>query len=210
VQGSGLRPFPTRAAHKAGMTFNENDHLRGAGGRFTVSARAEPDLDLGTVPDWDAWRVGLEIPTFRRGKKFTEYTRRGNPVRISAGVIDSEARQVFTRGQCMALVVVLCEANAGTPVAAFEPGTDSLAHALVRLPDGSLLDIDGVHDADKAAESYDLADFDRDDFADKVDKSEGFAKWSDPPNYAMARTFVGAVTERVRTAAIGESTHINR
>jgi hypothetical protein len=192
------------------MTFNENAHPRGAGGRFTAATRSEPALGLTAGPDWNAWDQGLEIPTFRRGKKFTEYTNRGTPVRITAGVIDREARQVFTRGQCMALAVVLAEANAGTPVIAYRPGTDSLAHTLVRLPSGDLLDIDGVHNAEDVARDYDLADWDRDDFAALVDKAEGFAKWSDPPNYEMARTFVGAVTTRARTAVGGISTHISR
>lgn len=193
-----------------GMTFDKNAHPRGAGGRFTATPHAEPAIALADEPDWDAWNEGLEIPTFRRGKKFTEYTRSGTPVRITAGVIDREARQVFTRGQCMALAVVLAEANVGTPVIAYRAGTNSLAHALVRIPGGALLDIDGVHDPEKLSNDYDLVDQDRDDFADHVDKATGFAEWSDPPNYAMARTFVGAVAARARTAVDGISTHISR
>lgn len=192
------------------MTFHENDHQRGAGGRFTAAVHADPDIALDAGPDWDAWRDGLKIPTFRRGKKFSEYTNRGTPIRVTAGVIDRGARQVFTRGQCMALAVVLSEANAGTPVIAFTPGTGSLAHALIRLPDGSLLDVEGVHDPDKVAASYDLVDWDRDDFDEQIDNAEGFAKWSEPPNYEMARTFVGAVTAQVGTAVTGISTHISR
>jgi hypothetical protein len=192
-------------------SFDKDAHPRGAGGRFTATSHSEPAIGLALTagPDWQGWSEGLEVPTFRRGKKFTEYTNRGTPVRITAGVIDREARQVFTRGQCMALAVVLAEANAGTPVIAYNPGTNSLAHALTRLPGGALLDIDGVHDPEKVAEIYDLVDHDRDDFAEQVDKAEGFAKWSDPPNYEMARTFVGAVTSLVRTAVTGKSTHIS-
>lgn len=191
------------------MTFDKNAHPRGAGGRFTAAAHSEPAIELADGPDWDAWSESLEIPTFRRGKKFAEYTRSGTPVRITAGVIDREARQVFTRGQCMALAAALSEANAGTPVVAYTPGTSSLAHALVRLPSGALLDIDGVHDPDEVARNYDLVDYGVDDFADQVNKAEGFAKWSDPPNLEMARTFVGAVTAQVRTAVNGISTHIS-
>ena len=97
----------------------------------------------------------------------------------------------------MALARVLADAKAGTPVVAFEQGTSDLAHALIRLPDGNLLDIDGVHDAAQVARNYDLVDYQPEDFAAQVDAAEGFAKWSDPPNYELARTFVGRVTARV-------------
>lgn len=191
------------------MTFDKNAHPRGAGGKFTATAHSEPAVSLTTEPDWEDWSDGLEIPTFRRGKKFTDYTRNGTPVRITAGVIDRDARQIFTRGQCMALAVVLAEANVGTPVIAYNRGTTSLAHALVRIPGGALLDIDGVQDPVEIANGYDLVDQDRDDFADQVEKAEGFAKWSDPPNYEMARTFVGALAEQAKTAVTGKSTHIS-
>jgi hypothetical protein len=163
---------------------------------FVDGVLAAYEEDWGSGPDWTAWRDGLEIPAFRRGQKFTEYTRRGTPVKVTAGIIDREARQIFTRGQCMALARVLADAKAGTPVIAFEPGTTSLAHALVRLPDSTLLDIDGVHDAADVGQSYDLVDYEPEDFAAQVDSATGFAECSDPPNYELARTFVGAVTGR--------------
>jgi hypothetical protein len=191
------------------MIFDKDSHPRGIGGRFTATLRSEPAISLAPEAGRRAWSDGLEIPAFRSGKRFTEYTNRGTPVRITAGVIDREARQVFTRGQCMALAVVLSQANVGTPVIAYVPGTTSMAHALVRIPGGALLDIDGVHDPVRIAKDYDLVDFDRDDFADQVDKAEGFAKWSDPPNYEMARTFVRALAEQTKTAVIGKSTHIS-
>jgi hypothetical protein len=178
------------------MTFNDL-HPRGAAGRFIPTHHAEASVSLGAGPDWAAWRDGLEIPTFRRGQKFTECTRRGTPVKLTAGIIDRDARQIFTRGQCMALVRVLSDAKAGTPVIAFEPGTTSLAHALIRLPDGTLLDIDGVHDAADVGQDYDLVDYEPEDFAAHVDAGTGFAEWSDPPNYELARTFVGAITAGV-------------
>lgn len=184
-----------------GLLRNYEGHLgpqdRKVAESFVDGVLALYEADWGSGPDWVAWRDGLEIPAFRRGRKFTEYTRRGTSVKLTAGVINRDARQIFTRGQCMALVRVLADAKAGTPVVAFEQGTSDLAHALIRLPDGNLLDIDGVHDAAQVARNYDLVDYQPEDFAAQVDAAEGFAKWSDPPNYELARTFVGRVTARV-------------
>lgn len=145
------------------------------------------------------WEAGLEIPKFRSGRRFSDYTRSGNKVTVTAGVIDRQSRQIYLRGQCMALARALSDAGVGVPCAAFERGTDSLAHALVRLPDGSLLDIDGVHGAADVESLYDVVDYDRAVFADHVDKTTGFAAWSDPSNTEMARSFVGTLAGMARS-----------
>jgi hypothetical protein len=134
----------------------------GNGGEYAAVRKSAPEIS----PDGqDAWRSGLRIPTTGHGRRFTDLTRSGNKITVTGGVIDRIARQIVTSGQCMALALAFSEANAGTPVVAFTPGSDQMAHALVRLPDGRLLDINGVHDAAVAAERYTLVDYDRQDFA---------------------------------------------
>ena len=163
---------------------------------FPVDETADTSTADTSIADWEA---GLDIPKFRAGRRFSDFTRSGNKVTVTAGVIDRQSRQIYLRGQCMALARALSDAGVGAPCAALERGTDSLAHALVRLPDGSLLDIDGVHAAAEVERLYDVVDYDKAEFADHIDKATGFAAWSDPSNMDMARSFVGTLAGVART-----------
>lgn len=88
-------------------------------------------------------------------------TSTGQTLAITPGLVDDAAIHLYTRGQCAALAAALTEAGVGTPV--FETNlavsldwttTDDMGrleagaeHLLVRLPDGRLMDIEGVYDA---------------------------------------------------------------
>lgn len=68
--------------------------------------------------------------------------------KIISGVIDEEAKKVFTQGQCHALALALHESKGWVMVSFFlgneNPEYDSPGHVVVRSPKGEMIDIQGI------------------------------------------------------------------
>jgi hypothetical protein len=69
------------------------------------------------------------------------------PQDVTLGVVDGRAREAFTTGQCHALALALHQATGWDLLAAGVAGRAECcpAHWAVRVPDGRVLDIEGVH-----------------------------------------------------------------
>ena len=70
-------------------------------------------------------------------------------VELEFGVIDSEAASWFAYGQCVCLAEAM-HARTGFPIAVvrckpYAPLNNAFVHALLRVPDGRVLDINGFH-----------------------------------------------------------------
>jgi hypothetical protein len=98
--------------------------------------------------------VGIESPS-----TVIAVDRTGAPVTLTPGLLDDEARYVFTAGQCVALAVALAE-KSGWPVyvesrvydGRYPTGDGApdrldsnaeIVHAMVEMPDGRVLDVRG-------------------------------------------------------------------
>lgn len=62
---------------------------------------------------------------------------------LEPGVIDDQARIVFGRGHCHSLALAIHELT-GWPLAGMYDFHGTLSHVLVWMPDGMLLDVNGV------------------------------------------------------------------
>lgn len=88
------------------------------------------------------------------GQQLLVKDRHGDTVGLTAGVLDREASYVFNAGQCLALAIALSE-RTGWPlylrvghgiIGRRRKACDYAIHAMVRKPDGKLLDVDGIRD----------------------------------------------------------------
>lgn len=139
------------------------------------------------------------------------YDSSGSPCEVTPGVIDDEADWVYLNGQCLALAVAMSE-RTGWPVhlRTLTDGDEAdptgvyanLRHAYVQAPDGALIDIRGVNDADIVDEE--CRDLDCDLYLPPrvipaaeartlLDEFEGYLFDQDVPT---AETFVDAVLAR--------------
>lgn len=125
------------------MAFNELDHPRGDGGRFTASQHREPDLALDTRPTrvMDAY---------------------GKWIEITPGQRDEAARYAYLNGQCLALAVALSRRTGWSVLTrTVDVGPDEppvLIHAYVQGPDGVILDYTGGRDEEAEAENWEDED----------------------------------------------------
>ena len=86
-----------------------------------------------------------------------------DPALLTPGVIDGYAKRAFKHGACGALAIALHDAT-GWPLVAItdahnvydgEAGGGSALHWTVQAPNGQLLDIDGLHNAQDLVAEYD-------------------------------------------------------
>lgn len=75
--------------------------------------------------------------------------------KVTAGVIDDNARHAFTHGACGALAVAIHDTT-GWPIIAVGKCDGLDMHYAVRRPDGLLVDIEGAHSDDDMRDAYAL------------------------------------------------------
>jgi hypothetical protein len=82
--------------------------------------------------------------------------------RVTPGVLDGSALNLFSQGGCIALAIALHDAT-GWPILAVTDGHNSMdgelcggssMHWGVRTPEGLFLDVDGVHEFDDLERRY--------------------------------------------------------
>lgn len=79
----------------------------------------------------------------------------GRPVSVTPGVIDEDAKLLFTRGQCLAFATEMSKKLGTNRVVAYSDERDeTLIHAYAEGKDGTLYDIEGDHDPDDEYERW--------------------------------------------------------
>lgn len=124
-----------------------------AGGQFAAGERAEAAVCLNeAAPTGAPTGVPAGSPSARAGESVTVRDRYKEPVTLTAGDLDSEARYVYSSGQCLALAVAVAE-RTGWPVylrmghgyvGRRRQKCDYLIHAMVQDPAGRLIDVNGA------------------------------------------------------------------
>ena len=114
---------------------------------------------------------------------YNGYFGASREIELIPGVLNDAARDVFCRGHCHSLALALIELIPDAELAAvFTEGDPVADHILVRLPDGSLLDANGLHDdEDDVTSPYGWSSF--------LDDISGDEIWwlQDTNNYRAAR-----------------------
>lgn len=127
------------------------------------------------------------------------------PVRIRPGVLDADAEWLFRRGQCLALAVAISKRTGWSlhlRTFSDDDGVPWLRHAYVQAPDGALVDVNGINDADIVDEECrdldgDLADAPRVIASEDADLLlEDYQGQLVPQNVRVAATFIDAVLDR--------------
>ena len=128
---------------------------------------------------------------------------------LTPGIIDGAAKHVFTMGGCDALAIALHDAT-GWPIVAItdahnvygrRAGGGSALHWTVQHPDGKLLDIDGLHDAEDLVERY---SWDADEgeaawgLSTRADAQEWWQEAGQKIPLNLAATFVDAVLAQAK------------
>ena len=173
-----------------------------SGGQFASSGHIDTGLQLAHVPEY------VEV-----------FDASGDVCQLTPGVIDEEARWVYTNGQCLALAVALARRTgwplATTTIEELDPdGAEPdgyrhhalLRHASVLTPAGDLLDINGDNDAE-AIEHYPEDTFVLHSSPDEVDQllaeQEGHLMYQD---LAVAEMFVDVVLAEVWSPGTAQPT----
>ena len=131
-----------------------------AGGRWRAAERAASGATLDPFVDgWGDEPEVLSAPPWP--EQVVVKDRRGDKVRLTPGVLDSEAKYVFSSGQCLALAVAVSEQTGWPvhlrmgrgPIGRSRKDVDYVIHATVLTPDGKHLDAHGVHEPGSWVES---------------------------------------------------------
>lgn len=164
------------------MDFNDSEHPRGAGGRFTATAHAEPRLQP----------LAAATPVMDSSGKYID---------VVPGRRDDAARHVYLNGQCLALAAAVSR-RTGWPVMTrtLELGDSDepplLIHAYVQGPDGVLIDYTGGRDQEAEEENWedeDILELTPASLADGLlRRYEGHLG---PQNTGLAETFVDGVLD---------------
>ena len=122
--------------------FDTLAHPRGAAGKFTDRTHSAPER-------------GLSHPVCHLLDNY------GDEFLLTPGIIDDNARHVFTEGQALALAAVVSRAT-GWPLVIRTSGDGrgtsgppALIHAWVEDPDGDLIDINGLNDREESDDKFD-------------------------------------------------------
>lgn len=131
----------------------------GSAGAENAGGPLDPRRPAGVDEDWWARLESHQRRDLDESGFVTAQDAYGDPVELIPGIVDDNADWAFKRGQCLALAVAMSE-QTGCEVLiqrvdfgdTDENGDPfyNLGHAYLRLPEGELLDIQGVHDEEMA------------------------------------------------------------
>lgn len=126
---------------------------------------------------------------------------------LTPGVVDGYARRAFKFGACGALAIAMHDAT-GWPIVAItdahnvedgRAGGGSALHWAVRRPDGTLVDVDGVHSVEELVQAYN-GEADDGEAAAGISTREDCWEWyveaqGEPVPIEVAATFVDPILQ---------------